>query len=282
MITFHFPRTGLSIFVFSGLVGIFGLFGDASITQANEGKLVITGSSTMAPLLLEIGKRFEATHPNTRIDVQTGGSSRGIADTIKGLADIGMASRALTTREQHIHGNVVARDGIGVILHASNPIHELTNVQIQAIFTGKITNWQQVGGRDAPITVVNKAQGRSTLELFLRYFQLSNRDVRAHVVIGDNEQGIKTVAGNPHAIGYVSIGTAQYDASHGLPIRLLPLQQIPASIENVRTGLFPLSRPLTLVTKSLPTGLTKTFIEYARSSQVHDLILQQYFVPLQN
>ena len=269
-------------FILLGFILFVGIFDAVSIVHGKEGKLVITGSSTMAPLLLEIGKRFEATHPNTRIDVQTGGSSRGIADTINGLADIGMASRALKAQEQDIHGNVVARDGIGIILHASNPIQELTNAQIQDIYTGKITNWQQVGGPDATITVVNKAQGRSTLELFLQYFQLSNRAIHAHVVIGDNEQGIKTVAGNPNAIGYVSIGTAQYDVSHGLPIRLLPLQQVPASIENVRAGIFPLSRPLTLVTKSTPTGLTKTFIEFARSSQVHDLILKQYFVPLQN
>jgi len=251
-----------------------------SPAEADSGKLVITGSSTMAPLLLEIGKRFEATHPDTRIDVQTGGSSRGIADTINGLADIGMASRALKPQEKHLHGSVVARDGIGIILHSSNPIQTLTNAQVKGIYTGKLTNWQQIGGPDAPITVVNKAQGRSTLELFLQYFQLSNRHIRAHVIIGDNEQGIKTVAGNPNAIGYVSIGTAQYDASHGLPIRLLPLHQVPASIETIRTGAFPLSRPLTLVTKSQPTGLTKTFIEFAQSPQVHDLISQQYFVPL--
>ncbi len=247
--------------------------------EADSGKLVITGSSTMAPLLLEIGKRFEATHPDIRIDVQAGGSSRGIADTIRGLADIGMASRTLTPEENHLHGTVVAHDGIGIILHVSNPLQELTNKQIRSIYSGETTNWQQVGGRDGPITVVNKAQGRSTLELFLQYFKLSNRDIHAHVVIGDNEQGIKTIAGNPNAIGYVSIGTAQYDASHGLPIRLLPLQQIPASLDTVRTGVFPLSRPLTLVTKSSPKGLTKSFIEFAQSSKVHDLILQQYFIP---
>ncbi len=264
-----------------GFMCIVGLLVVTSLAQAQEGKLVITGSSTMAPLLLEIGKRFEAIYPHTRIDVQTGGSSRGIVDTINGLADIGMASRALKPQEEHLHGSVVARDGIGIILHQSNPIQELTNSQIQGIYTGKLTNWKQVGGRDAPITVVHKAQGRSTLELFLQYFKLSIRDIHAHVVIGDNEHGIKTVAGNANAIGYVSIGTAQYDATHGVPIRLLPLLQIPASIDTVRAETFPLSRPLTLVTKSRPTGLTKTFIEFAQSAQVHDLILKQYFVPLQ-
>ncbi|MCB9775452.1 MAG: phosphate ABC transporter substrate-binding protein [Nitrospiraceae bacterium] len=254
---------------------------DASLAQADGHKLVITGSSTMAPLVAEIGKRFETRHPGIRIDVQTGGSSRGIADVINGVADIGMASRALKSQEQHLHGSVIAQDGITIILHRSNPVQELTDDQIRAIYTGGITHWNQVGGPDAPITVVNKAEGRSTLELFLTYFQASNRDIHAHVVIGDNEQGIKTVAGNPHAIGYVSIGTAQYDATHGIPIRLLPLQHIPATIETVREGTFPLSRPLTLVTKSPPAGLIKDFIDFARSSEANDLILKQYFVPLQ-
>ena len=254
---------------------------DASLAQADGHKLVITGSSTMAPLVAEIGKRFETRHPGIRIDIQTGGTSRGIADVINSIADIGMASRALKSQEQHLHGSVIARDGITIILHQSNPVQELTDGQIRAIYTGGITHWNQVGGLDAPITVVNKAEGRSTLELFLDYFQVSNRDIHAHVVIGDNEQGIKTVAGNPHAIGYVSIGTAQYDATHGIPIRLLPLQHIPATIETVREGMFPLSRPLTLVTKSPPSGLIKTFIDFARSSQANELILKNYFVPLQ-
>jgi phosphate transport system substrate-binding protein len=253
----------------------------SSIASAEEKKLVITGSSTMGPLVAEIGKRFERLHPGSRVDVQTGGSSRGVADAVNGLADIGMVSRALKPQEQHLHGSVIAHDGITIILHTSNPIQELTDDQIRSIYTGVLTNWEQVGGPEAPITVVNKAAGRSTLELFLHYFKLSNRDVHAHVIIGDNEQGIKTVAGNPHAIGYVSIGTAQYDATHGVPIRLLPLHRIPATIETVRAGTFPLSRPLTLVTKSSPKRLIKTFIDFARSPQVNDLILNQYFVPLQ-
>jgi len=234
----------------------------------------------MAPLISEIGKRFETLHPGTRVDVQTGGSSRGIADVVNGLADIGMASRALKPQEHALHGAIIAHDGITLILHQDNPVHDLTNEQIKAIYTGAITNWKTVGGLNAPITVINKAEGRSTLELFLQYFSLSNRQIRAHVVIGDNEQGIKTVEGNPHAIGYVSIGTVQYDARHGVPIRLLPLQHIPATLESVRNGTFPLSRPLTLVSKTLPTGLTETFIEFSRSPAVHDLILKQYFAPL--
>ena len=251
-----------------------------TLAVATQGKLIITGSSTMAPLVSEIGKRFERLHPGIRIDVQTGGSSRGIADTVTGLADIGMVSRSLKPQEHSLHGAAIAHDGITMILHQDNPVHELTDKQIKAIYTGAITNWKTVGGPDAPITVVNKAEGRSTLELFLQYFQLSNRSIRAHVIIGDNEQGIKTIAGNPHAIGYVSVGTAQYDATHKVPIRLLALQHIPATLATVQNGTFPLSRPLILVSKTPPTGLAQTFIEFSRSSAVYDLILKQYFVPL--
>ena len=244
------------------------------------GKLVITGASTLAPLIAEVGKRFESLHPNVRIDVQSGGSSRGVADTRHGLADIGMVSRAMKEDERDLSAFPVARDGVCPILHQENPVQALTDDQIVEIFTGKITNWKAVGGTDAPITVVNKAEGRSTLEVFLQYFKLKNVEVKAQVVIGDNEQGVKTVAGNRNAIGYVSIGTAEYDATHGVPIKLLPIGGVAASTENVRTGVFPLSRPLHLVTQITPSGLAKAFIEYAQSKAVHDLISQQYFVPL--
>jgi phosphate transport system substrate-binding protein len=244
------------------------------------GKLVITGSSTVAPLIAEMGKQFESLHSKVRIDVQTGGSSRGIADARQGLADIGMVSRAMKDEERDLQAFPVARDGVCIILHKENRIAALTDEQILGIYTGKITNWKAVGGIDAPITVVNKADGRSTLEVFLQYFKLKPSEVKAHVVIGDNEQGVKTVAGNRNSIGYVSIGTAEYDATHGVPIKLLPMGNVPASTESVRTGIFPLSRPLHLVTKTAPSGLAKAFIDYAQSKAVHDLIRQQYFVPL--
>ncbi|ADE16041.1 phosphate binding protein [Nitrosococcus halophilus Nc 4] len=243
--------------------------------------LTLTGSSTIAPLASEIGKRFERQHPEVRIDVQTGGSSRGIADAQNGLADIGMVSRGLRPEENNLYGFTLARDGIAVITHKDNPVQQLTDQQIIAIYTGQVTNWKEVGGQDAPITVVNKAEGRSTLALFLQHFSLKSQDIAADVIIGDNEQGIKTVAGNPDAIGYVSIGTAEFDAQQSIPIKLLPLGSVPATIENVRKGSFPLSRPLNLVTGTPPEGWVKEFISFAQSAQVHDLIKEQYFVPLE-
>lgn len=268
----------LSLAVFMGVPVSAGAQGNAA--DALTGKLVITGASTLAPLIAEIGKRFESLHPTVRIDVQSGGSSRGVADARQGLADIGMVSRAMKDDERDLPAFPVARDGVCPILHQENPVQALTDEQIVEIYTGTITNWKTVGGTDAPITVINKAEGRSTLEVFLHYFKLKNVDIKAQVVIGDNEQGVKTVAGNRNAIGYVSIGTAEYDATHGVPIKLLPVGGVAASTENVRTGAFPLSRPLHLVTRTSPSGLAKAFIEYAQSKAVYDLIRQQYFVPL--
>ncbi len=248
--------------------------------DAVESKLVLTGSSTIAPLALEIAKRFEKNNPGVRVDVQSGGSSRGINDARSGVADIGMVSRTLNPDEKDLFAFLIARDGICLILHRNNSVPTLTDNQIKAIYTGKITNWKEVGGLDSRITVVNKAEGRSTLELFLRYFSLKNSQIKAHVVIGDNQQGIKTVAGNPGSIGYVSVGTAEFEAGIGTPLRLLAMNDIAATNENVRDGSFPLTRSLNLVTKDVPTGLARRFIEFAQSEKVKDLVHAQFFVPI--
>lgn len=257
------------------LTSLWGCGGDT------DRRLVLTGSSTVAPLAAEIASRFEALHPNTRIDVQSGGSSRGITDVREGAADVGMVSRGLKETEQDLQGFAIARDGICLIAHADNPVTSLTEAQVLGIYTGAIERWSEVGGADAPITVVTKAAGRSTLELFLHHFGVKASAIDADVVIGDNEQGIKTVAGNPHAIGYVSIGAAEYDAAHAVPIKLLGLGGVAPSTESVRTGRFPLVRPLTLVTREPPVGLAREFIAYAASAAVRDLVEAQYLVPLE-
>ena len=244
-----------------------------------SGKLVITGSSTCAPVISEAGKRFEKLHPGVRIDVQTGGSGRGIGDVNKGAADIGMASRALKDAEKSLAAHPFASDGVCIILHKDNPVTELTSEQVVAIYTGKTTNWKDVGGKDATITVVNKAEGRATLEVFLEFFKLKNPDIKAAVIVGENEHAIKTIVGDVNAIGYVSIGTAEYSAGSGTAIKLLPAGGVPATTKALADGKFPISRPLILVTKPDMNPLTKAFIDYCQSKEIHDIIASQYFVP---
>jgi phosphate transport system substrate-binding protein len=262
------------------VVALLGL-GAGSAQAQDTQKITLTGASTVAPLALEIGKRFEKLNKGVRVDVQTGGSSRGVNDARSGLAQIGMVSRALKPDEGDLKAFAIANDGICMILHKSNPVDALTNDQIKAIFTGQIRNWKDVGGKDAAIMVANKAEGRSTLDLFLSFFSLKNSEIKAQVIVGDNLQDIKTVAGNPNAIGYVSIGSAEFEEREGTPLKLLPTDGVAATVANVRDGKFPLSRPLNLVTREEPQGLIKRFIDFAQSKEVHDLIKEQYFVPLE-
>lgn len=241
-------------------------------------RITLTGSSTVAPLVSEIGKQFERQNPGWRVDVQMGGSSRGIADVRSGSTMIGMVSRSLKASETDLKVRTIAIDGIAMIVNKANSIPGLTDAQIIGIYTGRIRNWRDVGGPAAPITVVNKAEGRSTLELFLDHFKLQAPQVKASVVIGDNQQGILTVSKDPNAIAYVSIGTASYEATHGAAIRLLPLEGSPATLAAVQSGRYPLSRPLNLVTRPNPTLAERRFLDYATSPQVDGLIRKQFFV----
>ena len=252
-----------------------------SLPSAAQDRLTITGSSTLAPLILDMAKRFESEHEGIRVDVQTGGSTRGIMDVRRKMADIGMVSRALKPQESDLQHYLVAKDGIGIILHSSNRVQGLSREQVIDIYTGKINNWQQVGGENIVISVINKAEGRSTLELFLAYFKLKNSQIKPQVIIGDNQQGIKTVLANRGAIAYVSIGTAEYEESIGAAIKRIAVDGEIASIENVRNGQFSLSRELNLVTHGKSSGLAQQFIRYTQSAHVHDIVRSQFFVPAQ-
>lgn len=245
-----------------------------------DGRLTLSGSSTIAPLVGEVAKRFEAKYPGVRVDVQTGGSSRGVADVRRGSVNIGMVSRALAADEQDLTAARIAMDGVAVIVHATNPVVQLSGAQIVDIYTGRITNWSQVGGANAPITVVNKADGRSTLELFASHFRIDRPSIKAHVVIGENLHGVRTVVADPNAIGYVSIGTAEFERRNGVAIKLLPLDDVPATMQNVRDGRFALSRPLNLVTAGTRPPIVEAFINLATSAEVNDLVESQYFVPV--
>jgi len=249
-------------------------------SKALQGKLIITGSSTIAPLAQEMAKQFESSYPNVRVDVQTGGSSRGISDVRRSLTHIGMVSRQLKASEQDLTAHKIAMDGVTLIVHQQNPVTQLTDDQIRAMYTGKFSNWTDLGGTDNPITVINKAEGRSTLEVFLGYFGLKNQQIKPDIVIGDNEQAIKLVAQNPHAIAYVSIGTGEYSQQHGVPIKLLAINGIAASSHNVNQATFPITRELNFITHGIPNKLSLAFIEFAQSPATFPLIKAQSFVPL--
>lgn len=256
------------------------LGGCASSEKSAQQKVVLTGSSTIAPFMSEIAKAYEAKHPDVRVDVQTGGSSRGIADAQQGLAQIGMTSRSLKADEVGLVETKIAMDGVCFLVHKDNPVNELTNEQIVAIYTKKITDWKEVGGKPGNITVINRAEGRSELELFQHHFKLKATDMKADVIAGENQHGIKTVTANVGAIVYMSVGTSEYEVEHGTPIKMLPLGGVPATIANVRDGTFPFSRPLVLVAKPDAAQVVKDLIDYTFSPEAQKKIESHQFVPV--
>ncbi|RYD35465.1 MAG: phosphate ABC transporter substrate-binding protein [Verrucomicrobiaceae bacterium] len=258
-----------------------------SLTVVSCGKkeagtvVVLTGSSTIAPVISDVAKRYEAANPGVRIEVQSGGSSRGIADALSGTADLGMASRALSADEAaKLTAHQIAADGVCVVVHRDNPVSELSREQLIRIYTKTATNWKDFGGSDATIVVANKAEGRSTLEVFLHYLGLDNADVKADVVVGENLHVINSVVANPNTIGYVSIGTAASESKGGTPIKLVSTGGVAATTENVANGTFPITRPLNIVEDARTSPAAKAFLAHLTSPAINDIIQKHFFVPV--
>lgn len=248
--------------------------------KRSEDTIVLTGSSTVAPLVADAAMRFEKTHPGRRVEVQTGGSSRGIADALSGRAIFGMISRELKPDEAALTAHRIAIDGIGVIVHRDNPVSAFTREDLINIYTGKISNWKSLEGNDAPITVANKAEGRATLEVFLEYTGLDSADIVASIVVGENQQAIRTVVVDPNAIAYVSIGAAANEAAAGTPVKLASCDGVEPTRENVAAGKFPIMRPLQLVTRGEIPASAHEFLDFLTAPANRDLIEAHLYVPI--
>jgi phosphate transport system substrate-binding protein len=273
------PRTGRSLI----LAAVFctALAFNACGKKGAERTVMVTGSSTIAPILQDAATRYEAAHPGIRIEVQSGGSSRGITDTIAGIADLGMVSRALKDDEAtNLTPHLLARDGVCVIVHRDNPVNELDRNQLVDIYTKKVTRWKELGGPDAAIIVANKADGRSTLEVFTHFLGLDPAEVKADLIVGENLHVIHSVVGNANTIGYVSIGTALSEQAAGTPIKLLVTGGVAPTMVAVKDGSFPITRPLHVVTAGDPSPEARAFLDYLMSGEIHDLIAKHFFVPV--
>jgi len=244
-----------------------------------QGKIRLAGSSTMAPLVEALGKRFRALHPEVIIEVEMGGSSRGIHDVREGSCNIGMVARSLNDNERDLIGFPIARDGVCLIVHKDNPVKSLSSEQVVGIYTGKITNWKEAGGGDALITAVNRVEGQAVTELFIQFFKIKSEDFKVARSVGDNEEGIKAIVENPNAIIYMSVGEADIRVGQGVPVKSLAMHGTAATSHNVRNGRFPIQRPLMLVTRTLPSGIMDKFINFALSPSATEIISQCRFVP---
>lgn len=273
-------RVDAKCYVTTAWIFIFALpfFPGKSFAVEKE-RIVVTGASTMAPLVAEIARRYEEKRSNIQIDVQTGGSARGVSDLRRNLSDIGLVSRDLSSEEQDLVAVTLAYDGVAMVVHKSNPISLLSDDQIRGIYTGKIKDWKELGEGQGPITVVTKADGRSTLEVFLTHLHLEAKQIKAHIVIGDNEQAVKIVQNNPMAIGYVSVGTIEYHVSVGTEIKAIAIGPVEATSANVLNGTYSVRRPLNIVVKPEHSQTVDEFVAYAIGRDSNDIIVDYFFIP---
>jgi len=245
-------------------------------------RLVLSGSTTMAPLMVAIARRFEQRHPGTRIEVRMGGSGNGISEVRSQAADIGMVSRSLHAGEQELYNVAIARDGVALIVHRSNPAQTLSDAQLLQIYDGKLNNWSKAGGPNGAIHVLAGTEAGGSTSLMAAYLELPFEQFAAARKIGPNQERIAAVAADPLAIEYVSFGEAERAVRGGSHIKLLAIGGVQATSAEVRAGRYPLARPLLLVGRTAPTGAAREFIEFCLSLQVRDLIAAYDFVAYQD
>jgi phosphate transport system substrate-binding protein len=277
------------------------LFMAATIAHGQE-KITTAGSSTIFPIVQDAAKAFKQTHPDVAFVVGGGGSSHGVKAVGLNEVNIGQASRDVKESEMKQFPNLIpykiGLDGVAVIVSSANPLNAITKKQVQDIYTGKITNWKELGGDDAPIQLITKEEGRSTLELFLHYFDLESKEIGTGAnkitvhktkedadfstaeasLIGANNEAIAKVITKTNAIAYVSIGTAQEIAHKGGKVKLLDLDGVKATIDNVANETYPLRRPLHVVTNGEPKGAVKEFIDFLLSEDGQKIVKSHEFI----
>ncbi len=240
--------------------------------------LLLTGSSTAAPLMSEIGLIFEKKFPKVKVEVQTGGSTKGLTDLRQGLNDIGMLSRDLKPDEKDVKSHLIAIDGLVFAVHQKNNVSKLTTDQVKKIYRGEVTNWNELGGLDRKITVISKAEGRAALDLFVQQFGVKSSEIKAKSIVGDNEHGLKLVKGDETAIAYLSVSTVDTAIKAGEPIAAITLDGVAATPANLKNGTYKFARSIILVTNEKTKSSALDLVKIAQSTEVLKLIEKLGFV----
>jgi len=249
-----------------------------------DSKIVIKGSDTLgAKLVPQLAEAFKASHPGVSFSIAAEGSTTGIAAIIDGTADIGMASRrafdtefsAAAANGRTLKPTIVAYDGIAVIVNSSNPVSALKKEQIEAIFSGKVTDWSAVGGKPGPISIYTRNTSSGTFSDFKKMAMSGNDYAGSAQKMAGNEEIASEVGKNPNGIGYV--GMAYLNASGVKPVSV---NGVKPSIATVQNHSYPLSRSTFYYTNGAPTGEAKAFLDFTISPAGQKIVQQVGFAPL--
>lgn len=242
--------------------------------------LTIKGSTTVLPVSQSCAEAFMNKHSDVNISVQGGGSGVGIASLIDGTCDIADASRPIKDKEIakaeengiDPYENVVALDGIAVIVHPSNPVDGLSIEQIKKIYTGEASNWNEVGGKDMKVVVISRDSASGTFETF-NELALDKEKVRPDALLQASNQAVaQTVSRTKGAVGYVGLG---YLSSS---VKGVAVDGVEPTKANVVKGSYKLARELYMYTDGPPQGLVKDFIDFVLSEEGQKLVEKAGFV----
>lgn len=245
-------------------------------------KIVIEGSTTVLPIAQKAAEVFMEKNAQADISVRGGGSSVGIASLLDKTCDIADASRAIKSAELEkavSNGvdpvpHIVAMDGIALIVNSENKINALSKKQIKDIYTGKISDWSQLGGSPGKIVVISRDSSSGTYEAFGELV-LKGEKPRADALLQASNQAVaSTVERTPQAIGYVGLGYISDS------VKALEVDGVIPTKETVLTGKYGVSRPLFMYTNGKPQGAAKEFIDFIKSAEGSKLIEEEGFVAL--
>ena len=261
---------GLVVIV-NGFVACGSGNGEDAGSQLN-GTIVLNGSTSMNKLANALREGFMTANPGVTVNVEFTGSGTGIQAAIDGTTNIGNSSRALKEEELQagLVENVVAIDGIAVIVNKGVTVTDMTSEQLAKIYKGEIKNWSELGGKDEPIVVVGRESGSGTRGAFEELLEVE--DVCDYAQEIDSTGGVlSTVANTGGAIGYISLDVI--DDS----VAIMAIDGVAASEENIVAGDYMLSRPFVMATKgaiSEQSELVQAFFAYIESEEGQSIIKQ--------
>jgi phosphate transport system substrate-binding protein len=252
------------------------------------------GSDTIVNLALAWAERYQSLHPEIRLSVTGGGSGTGIASLLNGTVDIANASRQIKPEElatAQTNGVdpvefVIARDAIAVIVNPENPVNELTLRQISDIYSGKINNWQELGGEDRPIVRLSRETNSGThvyfLEEVLRLGEKDNKTLfsRDTLLLPSSEGISSEIRDNPNAIGYDGLGYVTQDMKVLGIARQAGGPYVKPSVETVNDNSYPIARDLYMYTNGKPEGAVKDYLEWIFTPEAQEIVAELGFVPV--
>jgi len=225
--------------------------------------VIIAGSTSVQPYAEILAEAFAHVHDG-EIDVQGGGSSAGITAAESGTADIGMSSRALKESEAGLWSVEIAKDGLAVVVHPSNPVADLTLEEVRFIYAQDVSNWSSLGGRDAKIHIITREEGSGSRSAF-EDLVMGGREISPKAIVQASNGAVRQlVSDDPNAIGFISLGLVEEGEK---PVKALRLQGVAATRENVVNGTYALFRPFLFVAQKEPEGLAMDFIEFILSPE---------------